>query len=265
MTDQNREQLSKSRLTALRENWSEPDRLRDHTWDFDGVFWGPEDSRSYDYEMRQGLGLFGCKTFDRLVLHLKKQLGRKPTVVDLMGGAYFLEGPQNTQTLVGIRIHPKDKVFLEASAHYSQEGRRDLYRKIISAPNRQIIEADILSNAGWQTILRQNLAPADLLVCRPMGPFDDQNAMASRFDDPKFYAGLYVSLFARMLKLVNRTSGVVFCEIPDVYTEEQAVNFFRQVDIRESSRTEVFTVPDRDYHWGKLKRRYVVMRFGGLK
>mgnify|MGYP001572070828 CR=1 FL=1 len=111
MTDSDREPFSKSKLVRLKEGWSKPDREMTETWDFDGVSWGPEHWMSYDYEMREGLGGFGCRTFDELVVSLTKKLGRRPNVIDLMGGAYFIEHLENTETMVGIRIHPKDGDF----------------------------------------------------------------------------------------------------------------------------------------------------------
>lgn len=261
MADFDREQLPKSKLVRLREKWSEPDKKRMETWDFDGVSWGPEHFMSYDHEMREGLSIFGCKAFDELVVSLGKKLGRKPKVIDLMGGAYFVEHPENTDTIVGIRIHPKDEVYLEVSKAFREE-RRLLYERIIGAKNRRVVDADVLSGSGWKTIQSEKMALADLLVCRPVGPFDDKRAMASQLDNPMTYAGLYVSLFKRMLKLVNRKDGIIFCEIPDIYSEAEAKDFFESIDREEGSETKIFTVPDREYQWGGAKRRYVVVQFG---
>ena len=73
MANSDREQFSKSKLVQLKRNWSEPDRARMAVWDFDGISWGPEHWMSYDYEMREGLGVFGCKTFDEMVENLEKK------------------------------------------------------------------------------------------------------------------------------------------------------------------------------------------------
>lgn len=261
MTDSDREPLSKSKLVSLREKWSSPDHAKMETWDFDGISWGSEHFMSYDHEMREGLGIFGCKSFDEMVKYLGEKLGRKPNVVDLMGGAYFLEHPEDAETVVGIRLHPKDEVFLEVSKGY-REDRRLLHERIIGAPNRRVVDADILSNAGWKVIRNENLTRADLLICRPVGPFDVRHATASRFDNPATYAGLYISLFRRVLKLVNKEHGVIFCGIPDIYSESEARDFFENIDGEKGSETKIFTVPDTDYHWGGAKRRYVVVQFG---
>lgn len=260
MADLDREQLPKSKLVRLRGKWSEPDE-GSKVWDFDGVSWGSEHFKSYDHEMREGLSTFGCKTFDELVVSLRKKLGRKPNVIDLMGGAYFIEHPENTDTMVGIRIHPKDEVYLKVGKTFREE-RRLLYERIIGAKNRRVVGADVLSGSGWKTIRSENLALADLLVCRPVGPFDNERAMAGQLDNPMTYAGLYVSLFRRMLKLVNRKDGTIFCEIPDIYSEAEAKVFFESVDREEGSETKIFMVPDEDYSWGGAKRRYVVVQFG---
>ena len=137
-----------------------------------------------------------------------------------------------------------------------------MYEKITGAPNRKVVDADVLSNSGWKAIRNASLVPADLSVCRPVGPFDDKHAMVSRFDNPATYAGLYISLFRRMLKLVNKEHGVIFCEIPDIYSESEARDFIEDIDREEGSETKIFTVPDQDYQWGGAKRRYVVVQFG---
>ena len=261
MTDSDREPFSKSKLVSMREKWSEPDQTKGQTWEFDGVAHDPEHWMGYSHEMREGLGMFGCKTFDKLTSYLREKLNRKPNVVDLMGGAYFLDFPENVGSLVGIRIHDKDTDFLEVSKKSKSE-RAWLLEKIIQSPNRRVIEADILTNAGWRVIKGENLPLADLVVCRPGGPFDVEHATVSRFDNPAIYAGLYTSLFRRMLKLVNKESGVVFTEIPDIFSDTEIDNFFVGIDKSEKSRTKVFTVPDVDYHWGGKKRKYAVVQFG---
>lgn len=260
MNDSNAEFLSKSKLTSLREKWSEPDSVEGKTWDFDGVARSPEHWMGYNHEMREGLDMFGSKTFDELIDRLNTKLNRKPNVLDLMGGAYFLNMPEKTESLIGIRIHNKDEDFLKVHNDVNDVFSR-LLDKITKSPNRKIIEADILSNNGWKTIQKENFALADLLVCRPVGPFDIKHSMGDRFDSPKVYAGLYASLFKRMLSLVNKKDGVIFTETPDVYSDDEIKNFFTEIDNKKGSQTTLFTVPDKDYQWGGAKRRYAVIQF----
>jgi hypothetical protein len=258
----NPEALTKSRLTSLRTKWSEPDRAKGKTWEFDGIPYTPDHWEGYNHETREGLNTFGCKTFDDLVDKLEIKLGRKSNVIDLMGGAYFLESPEKAQSLTGIRINDKDQEFMDV---YGE--KTDIYsmrfKKIIQSPNRKVIEADILSNNGWNTIKNSNLPLADLLVCRPVGPFDVRHSVSDRFDNPNAYAGLYISLFKRMLTLVNKKGGVIFTETPDVYSDKELKKFFDETDKVEGSHTTLFTVPDEDYHWGGMKRRYAVIQFKG--
>lgn len=260
MTSIDNTPLTKSILLPLREKWSEPDREEMTTWDFDGFPIVPDHWMSYDFEMKEGLSTFDCTSFDELVVLLAEKLGRKPTVIDLMGGAYFLTQPENTDSLVGIRVHPKDEEFLEVSKEYP-EAERLWHERVIAAPNRRVIAADVLTNEGWKIIESSQLPPADLLVCRPVGPFDVTRAMVRRYHNPDHYAGLYISLFKRMIKLVNRKSGVIFTEIPDIYSNEQAKVFFESVDSLENSKTKLFTVSQEDYQWGGAKRRYAVMHY----
>lgn len=254
--------FSPSKLVSLRHKWSQPDSTRGATWDFDGAQVYPNHWMSYNHEMYFGLSaIFGCDTFDSLVVALSEKLGRKPHVIDLMGGAYFLNSPENTASLTGIRVHDKDSDFLEYKGGADdQEGQ--LYRKIIGCPNRRIIEADILSNAGWNTIYQQKLPPSDLLVCRPIGPFDCSHAIGDPLDDPTSYFGLYASLFRRMITLVNQNTGIVFTEIPDIVPDYELNTFFSTFDSSQKCQTDVFIVPDRSYHWVGVKRRYAVIQFG---
>jgi hypothetical protein len=259
----NPEGLTKTRLVSLRNKWSKPDEAKGKTWEFDGIPYSPDAWDSYNHEMRDGLNMLGCKTFDQLVGKLNNKLRHKPNVVDLMGGAYFLEDPEKTFTLTGIRIHDKDRDFNEIYKDGTDDFSRR-FRKIIQSPNRKVFEADVLSNEGWATI-RHNLPLADLLVCRPVGPFDNRNSLGDRFDNPNAYAGLYISLFKRMLGLVNKKSGVIFTEVPDVYSDGELKKFFTQLDRTEESQTTLFTVLDEDYHWGGAKRRYAVIQFSLAK
>lgn len=262
MNDNNERGFGVSALKDMREKWSKPDRDMGRTWEFDGVpNEGLGDWMNYDNEMRDGLSELGCKTFDDLVNILGSRLERKPNVVDLMGGGYFLRNPENAAYITGIRIHNKDEDFLvehkEGESKYSQ-----LVRKIVGAANRKVVESDVLSNHGWKVIRDENLPAADLLVCRPVGPFDNRHSMGSMFDDSATYEGLYRSLFFRMLALVNKKSGVVFTEVPDIFSDAGLRSFFEDIDSKEKCKTKVYTAPDVDYSWGRKKRRYVMIQFG---
>lgn len=261
MNDSSPEFLTKSRLTALRKKWSEPDSSKGKTWEYDGVYEGIGSWAGYSHEMREGLGNWDCETFDELVEVLEKKLGRKPNVIDLMGGAYFLDKPENTNTLTGIRIHDKDEEYLEA---FKDSDRSDakIIKRIIKTPNRKVIEADILSNKGWRTIEEADIPKADLLVCRPMGPFDVRHATAEVWEENlTVYAGLYSSLFKRMLKLVNKEDGLIFTEAPDIYSDEEIKIFFTEADKEHGLHIDIFTASDKDYHMGGCVRRYAVIKF----
>lgn len=260
--DSGQEVLTTSKLKSLREKWSSPDR--NLGWEFDGVEANTEHWMGYNHEMSEGLSVFGCKTFDELTLRIEKKLGRKPNVIDLMGGAYFLHSPENTSSLVGIRIQNKDQDFLEESNNKDNQESR-LLSKIIKYTNRKIIEADILSNIGWNKIKESKVPLADLLVCRPVGPFDNRTAMGSEFDNPESYAGLYSSLFKRMISMVNRDGGIIFTEVPDIYSNDQIKKFFKDTDVSEGTDSFLFEVKDEDYSWGGKKRRYAVVQFKKIR
>jgi len=260
MSSPESEFLSRSKFVFLRKKWAEPDSRQGESWDFDGIPDSSDRWMSYDHEMREGLATFGCKSFDALVVSLKNKLGRKPVVVDVMGGAYFLNKVENTSALIGVRVHDKDGDFIDVYGNSNNQLSKS-YLKITKALNRKIIEADILTSSGWNLIRRENLS-ADLLLCRPVGLFDNHRAMSSVFDAPEIYAGMYASLFRRMLSLVNRKNGVVFTEVPDIFSNKMIELFFSEQDSNIGSQTTLFTVPDRDYSWGGLKRRYAVIRFG---
>ncbi len=261
MNESSSEFLTKSKLNVLRKEWSKPDSKKEGTWEYDGFYGEYYDYvMGYNHEMREGLGIFECKTFDALVDVLNKKLDRKPNVIDLMGGAYFLDNPGNTNSLVGIRIHDKDE-YIGSFYKSADGGRARVIKRVMTAPNRRVIEADILSNKGWKTIEKAGIPKADLLVCRPVGPLTFTQAMGNRFDEPRTYAGLYSSLFRRMLGLVNKHGGVIFTEAPAIYSGEEIKDFFTGVDEKEGSRTNIFKVPENIYYWGGENRRYAVIQF----
>lgn len=260
MLDTKLEIFPPSKFKIIRDKWSLPDKYRGRSWDIDGLPGNAKKLFSYDNEMQQGLDLFNCHTFDELVVTIGQKLGRKPNVIDLMGGAYFLSAPENTTTLTGIRIHDKDQDFYNGYQQ-SDSNRFDQFRQIVNSPNRKIIEADILSNKGWQKIKLAKLAPADLLVCRPMGPFDIWKTLVDDNDDPIIYGGLFSSLFQRMLTLVDHETGIVFTEIPDMFTDKSIAHFFAEVDHDLNCQTTLFTAPEDAYKLRNVTRRYVVSEF----
>lgn len=262
MSESSSEILTKSRLKALRKKWSEPDSKKGRTWEYDGVYESYGSWAGYSYEMREGLGNLGSETFDDLVDVLGKKLGRKPNVIDLMGGAYFLDKPKKTNTLTGIRIHNKDEDYMVEAHKDDGKSIAKTIRRIIKSPNRRIVEADILSNQGWRIIEKAGIPKADLLVCRPMGPFDVRHATANVWEENvAAYSGLYSSLFKRMLKLVNRKNGLIFTEVPDIYSDEEIKEFFSEADKEHGLQIEIFAVSDKDYHMGGRVRRYAVIKF----
>lgn len=238
--------------------------VKGYTWEFDGPHAYPEHWMSYNHEMREGLAKLGCKTFDELVIKLYEKLGYKPNVIDFMGGAYFLTSPENTNTLTGIRVHDKDDDFAEAYQD-NTSNTTTLFNKIVKTEVRQVLEADILSNEGWKIIRASNVPLADLLVCRPVGPFDIKNSVNSRYDEQEKYIGMYSSLFFRMLELVNKKNGIIFTGLPDFFTDQNVEEFFLKLDKQEQCKTILYTVPDKDYHWGGHQRRYAVIQFSEKK
>lgn len=259
MIDAVSEILTKSKLSRLRETWSTPDKDQAQAWEIDGVY-ETNDRKSYDQEMSEGLEGFGCKTFDALVLWIGKKIGRKPNVIDYMGGAYFIHSPENTNSITGIRILNKDEALI-SSATDNDDLKKELLTKITQSPNRKVVEADILTHEGRNIIKNQNLPLADLLVCRPVGPFDLNRAMGSRNDSPESFVRLYTALFNQMLSLVNRDDGIIFSEVPDIYSDEEIKKFFVNIDKNEGSYSWLFTLKDENKHWGGATRRYAVVQF----
>lgn len=252
--------LSHNKFKTLSQKWFEPDSRRGYSWTFDGVPETPDHWMGYNFELAKGLGMFKCSTFDQLVKKLTNHLCQKPNVLDLFGGAYFLDFPQQANTVIGVRIHDKDQENLEGF------DRRDTYsarvQRIILSPNRKVIEADLLTEEGWNSL---STAPkTNLLVCRPVGLFDARHCMASVHDSPSDYTDLYVWLFNQALRLLSQNS-LFFTEIPDIFEDEKIYKFFSQKDSDLKSKTTIFEVGCRDYDFAGYKRRYAVIRFGSTK
>lgn len=253
--------LSNHKFQELSQKWSEPDSRKGWDWTFDGVPETPEHWMGYNFELSLGLKQFKCSNFDQLVKKLTRVLKQKPNVLDLFGGAYFLDFPTQTQTLTGVRIHDKDEEYLQGF------DRRDSYstrvQNIILAPNRNVLEADLLTQAGWNKVFKE--APrADLLVCRPVGLFDVRHCMASVHDKAEEYEDLYIWLFNQAIKLLNKDS-LFFTEIPDIFSDEKVIKFFSQKDQELKTKTKVFEVDSPDYRWADYQRRFAVIRSGSLK
>lgn len=260
MSESNSQVLTKENLQKIRKKWEAPDADKNETWTFDGVPSSPEEYSSYDYELQEGLASFGVKTFDDLVVSLNSKLGQKINVVDVMGGAYFLSKPENAKTVTGIRIHNKDSDYRDLyQKHKTEHAAKGLH--ILNAGNRKIIEADLLSVKGWQKVNQQIGVVGELVVCRPVGPFEIKYALPGFFDTPEEFAGLYKSLFGRLMSLVNKEKGVVFTEIPDPYKDGEVADFLKSAAGRFGFKYKTYVAPN-DYSWSGYKRRYAVLNFG---
>ncbi len=251
--------LPKDKLIALNKKWSEPDSKKGYSWPYDGVRDTPNHWMGYNHELRGGLDLFNCLSFDELVIWMNQRLGYQADVIDLMGGAYFLENPENTNLLTGIRVHDKDRDFLELYDRESSS-KSSRVKKIIYSSNRTIIEADILKQEDWDRIYSLNKR-AHLLVCRPVGVFDSYRSMANNFDNPAHYCNFYSWLFDNARKLLNPNS-IFFTEIPDVFDDQSVYDFFNHQDIVNGTITQIYFVPDADYNCRGHQRRYAVILNG---
>ena len=241
-------------LTKLKILWNSPDSTRGRTWEFDGPYY-PNSWMSYSREMSDGLDLFNCQSFDDLLILIGKLLKQKPNITDLMGGAYFIENSELAGTITGVRVHDKDQDFLSVFGESNNSKHKEMM-KILSAKNRRVVEADLLTESGWRSL--KSLPKANLLVCRPVGIFDCRHAKVSRLDDSTLYHEFYEWLFDNLISLTSNKS-IIFSEIPDFMEDNQVIKFLKRKDKQNNSKSIIFKVSDEAYHWAGFERRYVVI------
>jgi hypothetical protein len=232
-------------------------------WDYDGVSQDTLSFESYNYTFQQALqSLWGCTTLDELVIFMTHKLGYPIHILDLMGGAYFLEHPEQAGQITGIRYQDIDPYLID----YYQSNRyprRHLFEKISACPNRQVIVSDVLSQDHWRQ-LHQVLPKVDLLVCRPVGLMDNERCIARTWNEKSDYAPFYHWLYQNILGLLKPDS-IMISEVPDVYDDLEILSFLSKYDSSHSTQSTLFYAPEDHYRINGYKRRYIVVTCGIFK
>lgn len=225
------EQKAKSRRRpkhkVLRDMQGLSGAVKDEEWSYDGIHL--EKEKSYEETFNQLLSQFGAENFSDFVEQKAIKLGRSIRVLDLFGGAYFLEDLDNVSKIVGVRIKNMDNAFLEQK--YGQVKNRFSY--LVNNPKRKIIEGDLYKGKTWRSIRDDNSSNSggegfDLIVCRPEGPFRNTNLqnIESISDDGVAREEIFVSLLERSLEILSGEDGTLFTQTPNLITDDSISSVF---------------------------------------
>ena len=220
----------KSRV--LRDMQSIPIMPKD-SWLWDGIEGGS--GAPYEYTFSHVLNYFGFESFQQMVDQKAFDLHRELQVMDLFGGAYFLEDLENVSKIIGVRLRNVDKDLLKKEytsfSFYPPSAVKQKLQKLITDERRTILEGNLYKNATWEKIAQEAGDEGfDLIVCRPEGPFGHSQFPEEDIRGVKAPGSvkgeIFVYFLERVLKLLSIQGGILFTQIPVIGIDKADMNSF---------------------------------------
>jgi hypothetical protein len=210
-------------------------------WEYDGIR-GLENPRlSYEHTFEFFLDKFNIESFQGLVDNRSKELNKKLKILDLFGGAYFIDDFKNVSQITGVRLSNPDEEFLSiVEGDYNSE---QYLRSLVENDKRNLIIGNLYSTKTWREIEKDNTSRGgggfDLVVCRPEGPFVNainKDISIKGVSDTGFSREeIFVSLLERALNLLSNDGGMLFTQTPDLETKQGVVKKFWEDYVKRKS------------------------------
>lgn len=200
-------------------------------WTWDGI--QRENLYSYENTFENFLYRLGVKTFQELVDKKAIDLHKEVKVLDLFGGAYFLDDLKNVSKIVGVRLKNIDESVTEFTKQYLKDST-DLIKlkEIIHNPKRFIIEGDLYKTKTWAEIKKNEVqrdgSGFDVMVCRPEGPFGNSRLPNIKHikDEGTAKEEIFVSLLEKAMNMLSTEKGILFVQGPDLNTDDKILDTF---------------------------------------
>jgi len=193
-------------------------------WGFDSFKYqeGEGERRSYNDHFWEELQIiFKVNSFEELVKKISKERGRPINVLDLFGGAYFLNDLSHVENLIGFRKEDIEEDLLK------DQNNTDRLNALKSSDKHLVVTGDLFDLSDWRRL------PAsinyDLIVCRPEGPFRNRIVnpregaelnFKPRFEDDT-KSSAFLMLLKKALKRLEK-GGVLVLQLPALELENEA-------------------------------------------
>ena len=146
----------------------------------------------------------------------RKLAGKSTHIIDLFGGAYFLDDFTNIDSILGVRLKNLDKKIEHDYILKGNETALKRLRSIITSLKRSIIEANLLDNMSWNKInshlLERGTKKADLIIVRPIAGVKKQ---IDRYDLSEEKAQFMFQFLKRMYNLLSHDDGILLIHFTD--------------------------------------------------
>jgi hypothetical protein len=202
-------------------------------WAYDGM----HATDNYDVEFAPLVRSLGYRNINELVGVRAAELDRSLNILDLFGGAYFLENLDQVSKIIGVRLKNIDaslntKEALQAwrSLHKEQE-----LTELIQNPKREILEGNLYESKTWRALkerMSADISGFDLIVCRPQGPFGHfaspktETIVNVKEDGTNAREQIFAMLLDRVLPLLSSEEGVLLTQTPAIDTDPKLVGQF---------------------------------------
>lgn len=154
---------------------------------------------------------------------LESRAFEKRFVLDLYGSGYTDIYTIATH-VVAVRLANIDTYIDTPALRQSCHPSDTTMRSILRAPNRRVIEGNLLRSATWRKIYIDQF---DLIVCRPCGPFEAKSIRLNEDigqNDATAYLPIYLSLLNRAYRLLSHHNGMLLTQVPEFPQIRQLVD-----------------------------------------
>lgn len=238
------------------------------SWGIDVFNRGPSSSNTYDCHFQAFLNLLGCTSFVELIDKLKSN--GDVHVLDLMGGAYFLDPDQyqSVTSVTGMRLgNPEPGIVkfyteniefdLERSGGKQTEHSRGLLQELADIEllnreeKRKVVYGSVYDRSSWRSLdtsmRERKIDSFDLVICRPYGPFFERYITGEKpmSDKEKLRYGLvFDKAFREVLARVDKKNGVLFFQIPQIFDEQWILTWVKRAEARYGLKISAARIVD---------------------
>lgn len=177
-------------------------------WTVDGILGGLLTSDRYILPNGER---FNLRTWSKT--RKKHRLGRH--MIDIFGGAYFVEDLRDIDTIVGVRLVNRDAYFL---SRYDAAGKTEYHDRLSDLMNsrkRSIIEGNVFDRHTFGAIrtymAHTGISGFDLAVIQPIGGLDRQMQESGDGSDLLTF---YWFQFCRVYELISNQDGLILITLP---------------------------------------------------
>ncbi len=218
----------------------------------------------YEFSFSQQLAELGVQSFPELFSEINRKT-MSCHVLDLMGGAYFLE-PEDYHTVssvTGFRLGNPESTYIDGVAdelhnihaypeyvrpEYPQQLRSNVNRLFLlrQEPKRAVVYGSVYDEDAWAlldtSMAIRTIQSFNVAIVRPWEPFlnkylTDEQSFSDR--DKIRYASVFTRVTSKLLSRINRNLGFAFVQTPQLFPQVWVEAWAKKIEAKFGCSVQV--------------------------